>query len=833
MVRGHRSLFVLVFMVLSAGAAVVGSAPPGPTTAPDLGAECRAQHDKLSREMADRAWCAAVADQTADHAALIDPSDRDPADVVIRRSAALLAYLQSHASAPDLAREAGALADLRAAAGRIALTDTAARYDLYERACRLRRRIAFANPLLDFDRVIFMAKHRPMRGDHHMVDQYYGFNARPGGGVLVLEGPFTDEPRVRKILEGATIANGRLAGRTLAGGAFNTLDLDYDGRSILFAWSECGGVPEDASWDGQPWSKEQARADGKPYYYWSPPTTYHVFRAGVDGSALVQLTDGPWNEFDPCFLPSGRIAFISERRGGFLRCGGNRPNPTYTLFGMMGDGSDVIPLSFHETQEWNPSVDEQGMIVYTRWDYIDRDDDGAHHLWTCYPDGRDPRSAHGNYPMVRERRPWTEMSIRAVPGTTRYVAVAAAHHGYAYGSLILIDPAVEDDGAMSQIKRLTPEAHFPEAESAPGVPHDRGHHDPRGEFYGTPWPLSDAFFLCVYDSAQSNYGIYLVDRFGNKELLWRDPQIACLDPIPLRPRRRPPILPVATTQARADQGDGEHRPATIAVMNVYESDFDWPEGSRVAALRVVQLFPKSTYHMHRPMVGKADQSLARGVIGVVPVESDGSAYFEAPVGAPIYFQALDAHGRAVQSMRSATYVHPGEQMSCVGCHEKKREAPRARPAVPLAMRRPPSKPAPDVEGAYPLTFPRLVQPVLDRQCVACHRERAADGAPDLTGTPSGKFGWTRAFVSLAPFAWGYEGGNGTIRINGMRSIPGKLGAYASPLYHLLNKGHYDVKLPDEDMHRITLWLDCNSNFYGAYVGLEQQAAGQCITPKLR
>jgi hypothetical protein len=33
------------------------------------------------------------------------------------------------------------------------------------------------------------------------------------------------------------------------------------------------------------------------------------------------------------------------------------------------------------------------------------------------------------------------------------------------------------------------------------------------------------------------------------------------------------------------------------------------------------------------------------------------------------------------------------------------------------------------------------------------------------------------------------------------------------------------------MRRITLWLDCNSNFYGAYTDLEQQARGEVVRPR--
>jgi hypothetical protein len=420
-----------------------------------------------------------------------------------------------------------------------------------------------------------------------------------------------------------------------------------------------------------------------------------------------------------------------------------------------------------------------------------------------------------------------------VPGSEKYVAVAAPHHGYNYGSLVLVDQRAEDDGAMSQLKRITPEVAFPESESAPGASHKKGRHNPKYEVYGTPWPLSEDFYLCVYDPGQKHYGIYLVDSFGNRELLYRDPEVACLDPIPLRPRRRPPVIPSATTQARADQKPDRPSKATIAIMDMYQSDFKWPQDTKVTALRVIQLYPKSTYHLTTPQVGVGHESLVRGVAGVVPVEADGSAYFEAPVGVPIYFQALDERGRAVQSMRSATYVHPGESMTCIGCHEPKTEVSTVpRSTTPLALQRPPSPLKPEVPEALPISYPLLVQPVLDRHCVACHQERAGEGASDLSGKTIGKHGWTSSYHALAPFAWGLSGGNGIITKNGMRSVPGQVGAEASKLMQLLDAGHYDVKLPPEDLRRITVWLDANSNFFGAYHDTERQARGERVWPEV-
>lgn len=785
--------------------------------------------------MKDRSWCDRVAGQTEHPAALLTDGDRDPLDIVLRRSATLLNHLAGLPDAPDFATERKQLAALAAKSATVDISLKDERYALYEQACRLRRAIAFRNPLLDFDRILFLTKHRPMRGDHHMVDQYYGFNARPGGGVQILEKPFSEHAKARDLLAGRKISSGRLAGRPLDGGAFNTLELGYDGKEILFAWSECGPVPADADWSTQPWSAERAAQNKKPFYYWHPQTTFHVFKASLDGTEVNQLTDGPWNEFDPCFLPNGRIAFISERRGGYLRCGGNRPNPTYTLHAMMPDGSDIIPLSFHETNEWNPSVNNDGMIAYTRWDYVDRDSDTAHHLWLCYPDGRDPRSYHANYPVRRESRPWMELSIRSIPGSLRYVAVAAPHHGYNYGSLVLIDPSEEDDNAMSQITRLTPEAHFPEAESAPGQSQTKGSHRPNGEAYGSPWPLDENFHLCVYDANKHHYGIYLIDSFGNKELLWRDPAIACLDPIPLRPRARPPVIPSATCQAKIDQLPDGDTSGSIAIQNVYTSDFKWPEGTRIEAIRVVQLFPKSTFHMTEPMVGAGAEALTRGVLGTAPVAEDGSAHFKVPTGVPIYFQALDENGLAAQSMRSATYVHPGERLTCVGCHEPKGQAPSQASGIPLAWRQAPVILQPETPDAFPISFPRLVQPVLDKHCTSCHAEpeSVAAGAPNLSGQLTGPHGWSAAFTALKPHAWAHNGGNGIIFKEGSRSQAGKIGARASRLLPYLEPAHHEVRLTPEEIRRVTLWLDCNSNFYGAYHDLQAQGEGQNIAPEVR
>jgi hypothetical protein len=680
---------------------------------------------------------------------------------------------------------------------------------LLEQARQLARAMAFCNPHLDFDRLLFVKRHDSV-GVYHMCDQFYGCNAKPGGGLFVLVDPFGAAPRVENLLEHSVVQAGRLQGQKLQGGTFLSPELSFDGQTILFAYSQAAA-----------WEKYQ----GRECYEWTPECCYHLFRCNADGSNLVQLTDGAWDDFDPCFLPNGRIAFVSTRRGGYLRCG--RHCPVYAIHSMNPDGSDIVQLSYHETHEWQPSVTNDGMLVYTRWDYVDRDTNIAHHIWTSFPDGRDPRSPHGNYPVRRESRPWMEMDIRAIPGSQKFVAVTGSHHGHAFGSLVLIDPSLPDDGAMSQLTRLTPDTPFPEAEG-------RGEDLRRYSRYGTPWPLSEDDYLCVYAPDAVQRGVYWIDRFGNRELLYHDPSIGCVNPIPLRPRPRPPLIPDQTVQTAAAVAAQETIPAaTVAVMNVYDSDFAWPEGARVAALRVIQVLPKTTPAPNDPRIGVAEQTNARAVLGTVPVEADGSAYFEAPVGKEIYFQALDAQGMAIQSMRSGTYVHPGEQLTCRGCHERRTAGPPPSSATPLALRRAPSPIRPDVSGSSPFNFIRLVQDVLDRHCVDCHQSR---GALDLSRVADGPHGWTRSYHNLAgKYGFYFHVTNGSINTGvhgGSRTTAGQFGARVAPLLPYLTGAHYGVALPDEDRYRLTLWLDCNSEFFGSYENTAAQSAGELVFPTL-
>jgi hypothetical protein len=762
-----------------------------------------------------------LAAQTYRPESLVLPTDRDPVDILARRTAAVLAAVKRLGPKADLSAAEKKLGELQARARAVAPADKDARFALFAELCRVRREIVLANPLLNFSDIVFCTRGG---APGHCCDQYFGWANQPGGRLCLLKNALGAAPELCDLLAETTVAEGRLKGQKLKGGAMLSPAIDFDAKTVAFAYAEAGV------------SASQREQD-----LWSPQRSFHVFKMNLDGAGLTQLTDGSWNDFDPCFLPNGRIAFISERRGGYGRCHG-RPVPTYTLHSMDADGGNVVCLSYHETNEWNPSVAHDGMIVYTRWDYVDRGPEITHHPWVTSPDGRDPRALHGNYPQNSKRRPYMESHVRAIPGSPLYLATAAPHHGESQGSLVLLDFRVADDDVMSQVKRITPEILFPESEID---------NSPPGQF-ATAWPLSEDFYLACYAPRSSGprpkeysrgvpMGVYLVDSFGNRELIWRDSKLRCWNPVPVRRQPAPPVVPDrwAVEQAERHQKAGESKTggeAVVSVQNVYNSLNPWPKDTKIAALRVVQLFPKSTPNVNEPMVGRASQMLARGVLGTVPVEEDGSVHFVMPAGKAVYFQALDERGLAVQSMMSAAYVHPGERLMCQGCHEPRPGAPPAPKAYPLALRRTPSRLTSDVEGTWPLSFARLVQPVLDAKCATCHQqEREKNPAAKTPGlsravsTLSGQqrrdgphlFGWSEAYAGLADRAWSP---------GGARSDPGRVGAAPSRLFSMLTKGHHDVQLTPEELHRFTVWIDCGSPFFGVYERVEEQAQGKLVPP---
>jgi hypothetical protein len=213
----------------------------------------------------------------------------------------------------------------------------------------------------------------------------------------------------------------------------------------------------------------------------------------------------------------------------------------------------------------------------------------------------------------------------------------------------------------------------------------------------------------------------------------------------------------------------------------------------------------------------------------VPVEKDGSAHFLLPPGKPVYFQALDAAGTVVQSMRSSSYSVPGAtRITCQGCHERRYRAPRSRSDIPIAFGRAASTLQPDADGSNPLSFARLIQPILDKNCVSCHgTSKPGDLSQGSYQSDADKF--YASYRNLKPYLsyydFDYSWGPSV-------TTPGEFGARISKLYPLLKDGHQGGALSDADLRAIALWLDLNSDMYSDDLKRDAQASGQAVTPSI-
>ncbi len=666
---------------------------------------------------------------------------------------------------------------------------------LYTKARWAVRRMTMKNPLLDFDSILFVKQASPMFP--HMSDQFYGWWSKPGGGIWVLEGFKGESPRVRCLT------------KDWDDGAFIRPDLSYDGKKILFAY--CKYYPDLANM-GNKVIKENLAEDG----------FYQIFEMNVDGSGVRRLTRGKYDDFDARYLPDGRIAFISTRKGqalqcgkqsatatdgtmlpdSYVRCGGgnSRPVPVFTLHRMDGDGENLYAISAFENFEWTPSVAGDGRIIYARWDYIDRFNGPFMSLWSTNPDGTNPQLVYGNY----TKKPQCVFEARAVPNSNKLLFTACAHHSNLGGSLVLLD-RTQGTEFERPLTRLTPEVPFPETEGWVNM------------YYASPFPLSEQHYLVAWSDKRlpghsrfaiddprnpnNSMGLYLYDAFGNLNPLYRDADISALNPIPIRPRQRPQAIPEMVAWDGPQEG-------AFLMQDVYRGLKGIERGS-VARLRVIAVPPKVQPQMNNPVLGVSREDPGKFVLGTVPVESDGSAYFRVPSGMSIFFQALDREGLAVQTMRSLTYVQPNQTLSCVGCHEHRDSAPKIG-GVPIAAIREPSRLTAGPEGSWPLRFDQLVQPVLEKSCVSCHSPGSKDKEAakyDLTAAKS--------YHSLIGYA---NNDLRTLAFERDRSTVGQMPARASKLMALLREGegHYKVRIDADDLDRLATWMDTYAHRVGHF-----------------
>jgi hypothetical protein len=549
---------------------------------------------------------------------------------------------------------------------------------------------------------------------------------------------------------------------------------------------------------------------------------YHVMAMNPDGSDLKQITDGPFHDYWPCPLPDGDLAFISTRCRRRFLCW--RPQAA-VMFRMNRHGGNMTPLSFANLTEWSPAVMSDGRIIWTRSEYIDKGADFGHTLWTIRPDGAKPELIFGNTII----QPNGYANGREVPGTSEFACTLISHFGDLNGPIALVDTGRSrfDQNAITSI---TPEVPWP------GAP-------PREECFRDPVPIAKDYFLCSH-APRNRFGLYVIDRFGNREYLYFDPDICSMCPTPFRKQEKPPVLASVLEEKTetAPQPMGE-----VILRDVYRGIEDSVERGRIKYIRIVEEVQSELEQLdngeyradHEPFMkfyaspvdlvnGPSGWPayVAKAPHGLVPVAEDGSAHFHAPAGKVLYFQALDEDLNEIQRMRSVVQLQPGEKRSCVGCHEHRHMAPpndhRFRTSGPVQPQRAPW-------CGKPLSYQEVVQPVLDKHCVLCHDGKHPMGL-DLRGTldknrvpASYRTLISRGLVNYCDYGWNSGGCE--------KKAPLTFGVVRSRLWDVLNKGHKNIELPREDMRRLKTWIDLNCPLWPDYQNRDKRPLPKSLMAK--
>ena len=636
----------------------------------------------------------------------------------------------------------------------------------------LRRESLLANPLVSGQPILFVVRRQYAR-DHHNTatffpaaqHEYNDGRFQRGGAIKTID---VKTGQVRTLLD-------------LPEGVVRDPEVHFDGRRILFSM----------------------RRDAKD--------SYHIYEIDADGGGLKQLTTIPdADDLDPLYLPDGSIAFSSTREPKYCAC--NR-HIMANLFRANADGSNIHQIGKSTLFEGHGALMNDGRILYDRWEYVDRNFGDAQALWTCNPDGTNHAIYWGN----NTPSPGGVIDGRPIPGSDRVVCVFGSCHDRPWGAIAIVDPHLGLDGKAPVVRTWPADA--VDLVKDPGTANNAWDTFMQLKLkYEDPYPLSDAsntaagkYFLCSRMTGSGEQtGIYLIDIFGNEALVHAEGP-GCFDPMPLSPRLRPHAVP--------ERRNFEHAAGMFYVQDVYiGTHMEGVKRGSVKSLRIIES-PEKRFWTKPVWDGQGIEGPAMNwhdfgnkvILGTVPVEADGSAYFAVPAEKFVYFQLLDEHGMMIQSMRSGTMVQPGEKASCIGCHEDRRTAPPAGLAVPAALRRPPSP----LEGwrgeTRAFNYRRDVQPVFDRHCVSCHDYEHEPTAKIILAGDRGQV-FNASYAELwSKRQLGVVGGGPAQTLQAY-----SWGAHASKLVQTIRKGHYDVKLDPDSFDRLVTWVDLNAPYYPSY-----------------
>ena len=653
----------------------------------------------------------------------------------------------------------------------------------------LRHRAMLDHPALKFDRLLLAAR-------AHHPDPKTG---KWKNGNLCVLSPVRPDGKITELVP------------ELTGGGVGRFDLSFDATKIVFAYST-GYRSRIYEIDIDP--ATGLRVAGKPL-------RQLTFGGGEERKSIQEYEKSAYgngySDAGPCYLPNGKIMFTSTRSRRAVLC---RPEASRTLHVMDADGKNISCISGGQVHELAPALLDDGRVAYSRWEYIDKGFANAQGIWAVRPDGSGSDHVYKNMVV----RPGAMINACSIPGSRKIAVIGIGHHGGLAGPVVLVDTRSHRRTADA-MTNLTPEIEYPGM-----FPMTRN----RG-YFSEPYPFSEKFFLVSHgppnkDPVKAEHAIYVLDAWGNRAELYRDPNLACYQPVPLRPRHKPvSITPVDPNSAPETEYTKAKGLATMFMLDVYQG-LGGIERGRVKYLRVMAAMNLSWHDAWRSsrqgdnagmqasaVSGDGDVSIKK-VFGIAAVRKDGSAFFIVPAKRNLFFQALDENYMELHRMRTFINLTPGENRSCIGCHEFRREAPQMRNTRPIAMSLPIEKlqPQPGDTGPRTVHYAADVQPILDKHCLGCHSGKTPKGDLNLTGTLTVKFNQSYNTLKKKKLVSYLEGGFGSAHVPA--EPPLTFGSHRSKMVERIRKAPCKSKTTREEFIRIVTWIDANAPYYGTHRG---------------
>ncbi len=660
---------------------------------------------------------------------------------------------------------------------------------------QIKRAVFMKDRLIDFTKLLFVDVPCYDGLNHESMHRVFPQAQNNDGRLMTLDG----------LHPGGTLKD--LTGQS---GMFWRPDLSFDAQKVLFCM----------------------RPEGE--------RTFHLYETGIDGGPIRQITDGLYDDLDPIYLPGENIMFLSNRGNSYARCA--VAHPSYVVSRCDSDGNNVYLVSMSNEPEYTPCLLPDGRVMYTRWEYTDKELMRIQSLWTMNPDGTNVSALWGN------QSTWPDMLVEArpIPGSRRIIFSGQGHHDIVHGCIGMIDPA-QGFNYPDGLSRVTWERPWAEVGNGPAETLENPDYHTSGQFegYRCPYPLSDELFLVsARRTGDSRFSLYLMDGWGNRELIHRG-QFDILYAMPVRPREQPEPIPDRVAWPGLESEGRTPKPGVLFSNDVFEG---LPVVLRENArhVRVIhQDYTTFTYglkcqmpdhngdrnrsfHQHAgpPLTITGNDGIKR-ILGTVPIESNGSIAVEVPPSTQIHFQLLDEDYRALHVMRSFTGVMPGERRGCVGCHESHATTPIGETSI--AMKKGPVHPTPPPWGPhYHLGYCADIQPILDRYCARCHQ---GDGEGrkhlDMTFRPSPDSGsYTEPYVTLTLGAKRTHSGGFTracdggpagsllpmvypLRPEDDRTLPPMTAmSYNSKLVeHATGGKHHEVEVDPLSARKLIAWVD--------------------------